>query len=831
MINSFRFASRGLLRDFRAGELTVLLFAMIVAVTSMTAVGFFTDRVARAFQVQAAETLAADLVITSPAAIDADYLVLAEQAGLQSAQTFGFPTVALAGEDGRSLSIVNAVSDGYPLRGKVRISDQLFGQSYVTESIPESGTAWAEPGLMARLDADVGDTIRLGSAVFRLTHVLEFRPDQSMGFLSLAPSIVVHIDDIPAMDVVRPGSRVTYRQLFAGAPEDVETFKKVIDEQLGAEERLRTVDDASEQIAAAIDRARRFLTLASLVTVILAAVATAMASRRYAMRHMDTVALLKSLGATQGFVLRSTILQLLSIVFVTAVAGTILGYLGQSALALLLASLTPFELPAASMNAVWLGVVTAATIAIGFALPHLLQLRTTPPLRVLRRDASPKPLGAGVVYGVAILALIAMVWSIVQELKLLLFVVAGLTGTTVVAVAAGWLLVRVFTRFRGAGGVAWRYGLANISRRGQESVVQIVAFGLSLMVLLLLTVVRNDILDDWRQTLPADAPNYFLFNIEPDDWDGISELLATELGQSPEFLPLIRGRLSSINGISVNDYEFPSQQGENFIRREANLTWTAELPESNRIAAGEWWPADYDGDLQVSLDAQFASNIGVSIGDEIGFTVGGEEVSAPVTSFRFIEWDSLSPNFYLVFSPGDVRELPQTYLSSLYISDERRGVLKALLRNYPSVTLIDLDVTLAQIRGIIDKASMAVQYVFVFTLLAGVVVLLAAVQVTRDERRFESAILHTLGARRRQILQGIAAEFIALGGLAGFLAALGASAVGYALARFVFDLPFEIDPTLWVTGLFSGALIVGVTGTLATRKAVNEPPVAVLRNG
>jgi putative ABC transport system permease protein len=661
--------------------------------------------------------------------------------------------------------------------------------------------------------------------------VLEFRPDQSFGFLSLAPSILVHIADVPAMDVVRTGSRVTYRQLYAGTPGALENFREQMSGELSEEEQLSTVDDAGEQITSAIDRARRFLTLASLVTVILAAVATAMATRRYALRHLDTVALLKSFGATQAFIQRTTMLQLLIIVAGTAAVGTALGYVAQGVLAALLVSLTPFELPAASMRATALGLVTAATIAIGFALPHLLQLKTTPPLRVLRRDLSPPPLSAGVIYGVAVTALVVMIWSIVQELKLLVWIVIGLSAMTVAAVLSGWLLVRVFTQFRGAGGVAWRYGLANISRRGRESVVQIVAFGLSLMVLLLLTVVRNDILDDWRQTLPEDAPNYFLLNIEPDDWDGISALFAAELGSSPEFLPLIRGRMSSINGVPVADYDFPTRQGAGFIRREANLTWAAELPDSNRVTAGDWWPADYDGKLQVSLGEDFARNIGVAVGDELGFTVGGEQVSAPVTSLRFIEWDSLQPNFFLVFSPGDVRYLPQTYLSSLYIPDERRGVLKTLLKNYPSVTLLDLEITLAQVRDIIDKASAAIQYVFLFTLLAGIVVLLAAIQVTRDERRFESAILHTLGARRRQILQGIAAEFIALGALSGFLAALGASAVGYALARFVFDLSYSIDPVLWLAGLLSGAVVVGLTGTLATRKAVTEPPVRVLRNG
>jgi len=435
-MNSRGFAWRSLVRDLKAGELSILLFAIIVAVTSMTAVGFFTDRVARAVQAQAAETLAADLVIRSPARLDARYLTLGQQAGLQTAEAFGFPTVAIAGEEGRSLTVVNAVTSAYPLRGKVKVSDRLFGDSYVPEGIPERATVWAEPGLMARLGVEVGDTIKLGAAEFVLTRVLEFRPDQSLGFMTLAPSVLVHIDDVPQMDVVRTGSRVTYRQLYAGSPGDIEKFKESISAELGEEERISTVDDASEQISAAIDRAKRFLTLASLVTVILAAVATAMASRRYALRHLDTVALLKSIGATQSFVQRSMMWQLIAIVLGTAAVGTVFGYLAQYLLASLLSSLTPFELPPASMLAALLGLVTAATITIGFALPHLLQLRTTPPLRVLRRDLAPPPLRAGFVYGIALLSLVAMIWSIVQDLKLLLWIVAGLLFMTLVMVLA-----------------------------------------------------------------------------------------------------------------------------------------------------------------------------------------------------------------------------------------------------------------------------------------------------------------------------------------------------------------------------------------------------------
>ncbi len=830
-MTSFGFALRSISRDLKAGELTVLLIAIVLAVTAMTAVGFFTDRVARAVESQAAATLAADLVIQSPTPMPASYLERANAAGLNTAEAADFATVAIAGEEGRSLAIVVATDGGYPLRGEVLIADEAFGNTYTATGTPELGTAWADPGLMARLEVEVGDMIKLGSAQFRLDKVLEFRPDQSFGLLSLAPVVLVNLDDVPAMDVIKPGSRVTYRHMFAGDPDQVRAFGEQLKPELTDEEKMRSIESAGEQIVAAIDRAKRFLTLASLVTVILAAVATAMAARRYAFRHLDTIALLKSLGATQAFIQRSMIMQLLLIVTGTAIIGTTLGFLGQEALGLLAARFTPFELPPASMRASSLGLLTATTIAVGFALPHLLQLRTTPPMRVLRHDAAPAPLSASLVYGVAIGALILMIWSIVQEIKLLAAIVSGLLVTAVITIAAGWALVKFFTRFRGGGGIAWRYGLANVSRRGGESVAQIVAFGIGLMVLLLLTVVRNDILNEWRRTLPEDAPNYFLLNIEPDDWDGLASLFDAELGSAPDFLPFIRGRVSQLNGVSIDDFEYPGPEGRRFVSRESNMTWAGSLPESNRVVAGEWWGEDYSGALQVSLAADMARNLGLKVGDTISMNVGGEEITAPITSLRFIEWDSLSPNFYLMFSPGDVEYLPQTYMTSLYIGDDKRYVLKEMLKRYPEITLFDLEVVLAQVRDIIDKASIAIQYVFVFTLLAGVVVLLAAVQVTRDERRFESAILHTLGARRGQILQGIAAEFVALGALAGFLASLGATFVGYSLGRWVFDIGYTIDPLLWLAGLFSGAIIVGITGTIATRKAVTEPPVRVLRNG
>ena len=830
-MSGLRFGLRTLWRDSRTGELGVLLAAIVIAVTAMTAVGFFTDRVGSAIRTQASAVLAGDLELSSTDPIQADYLAEARARGLDAVQYMTFPTMALAGE-ANSLALIKAVSDGYPLRGELLVSPQMFGEAVRADGIPPAGEAWAEPGLLARLDVDVGATLVVGESSVTVTRVLDYQPGQGVGgFAQLAAGLMVNITDIPAFDVIRPGSRITYRHLYAGDAGAVDDWRAALKTRLSKGVRMRGLEDAGEQITAAIDRAQRFLTLASLVTVILAAVATAMAARRYALRHLDTVALMKSLGATQGFVLVSTLSQLGLVIVLTAAVGTALGYGAQTVLVALGAGLLRVDLPPATWFAGALGLLTAATITVGFALPHLLQLKDTPPMRVLRHDLPPPRLGTGVSYGIAIGALLFMIGAIVRDLLMLGLIAGGLILVTLIAVAGGWLLVIVFTRFRGAAGVAWRYGLANISRRGSESVVQIVAFALSLMVLLLLTLVRGDLLNEWRRTVPEDAPNYFLINIEPEEWPGIRDFFVRETGAAPDFLPFLRGRVTRVKGEGIDEYNFPSPRGKNFAQREGNMTWRNELPETNEVRGGQWWSAANAGEIEASIEVGIARDLGIDVGDTIGFNIGGEDIDARVTSLRFVEWDSMRPNFFVMLSPGLTEELPQTYIASVFIPPEQRRMLSSFIREFPSVTLLDLDVILRQVRMIIDRASLAVQYVFLFTLLAGITVLLAAIQVTKDERRFESAILHTLGAGRRKILQGLAVEFTALGTLAGLLAAFGATAVGWVVAEQAFELDYGLNPWVWLAGCIAGAVVVGFCGTLATRGAVSEPPVAVLREG
>ena len=824
-----RFALRNLWRDLKSGELSVLLLALMVAVLSLTAVGFFTGRISQGVRAQAAEVLAADLRLESPNPIAARYFSEAKARGLRTAKILTFPTAIFSG-DVSQLAALNAVTASYPLRGHVRIADAPFGVARTTDRIPNRGEVWIDARIIAQLKIALGTPLRIGAATFRVTEVLDYRPDQGTGFVNLAPAALLNYDDVPSTQLIQPGSRVTYAALFAGPPAAIAEFREYLISTKAPGERLREVDESSRQLNSAIDRAARFLNLASLASVLLSAVAVAMGARRYAARHIDTVALMKCMGASQVFVLAISIIELTLLAVFAVAIGALLGYLAQSGLAWVLRDLIRTELPAASLAPLPIALATVLAMLIGFALPPLLQLKSTPPARVLRKSVDAPPLRYGLSYVLALAALFAILWSLVRDSELVLAVFAGVLGVGLVLTLAGYGLVRLTGRLRGGVGVAWRYGLANVSRRGGGSVVQIVAFGLGLMVLLLLAVVRGDLLADWRHSLPADVPNNFLINIRPEERQSLLEFFRLHgLGQ-PAMFPMVRARITAINSRPSESLKVPGDSGRGFLEREQNLTWSAGLMDDNQLIAGSWWaPADYGKPL-VSISTEYQEALHLRLGDKLSFDVAGEPLTVTVASIRKIRWDSFRPNFFLVFPPGLLDGAAGTYMTSVFLTPAQRPALTDLVRQFPTISVFDVDAILKQIRSIMDRASLAVQYVFLFTLAAGVVVLLAAVQSTRDERRYESAMLRTLGASRGTVLQGVAAEFSALGFLSGTLAAFGATAIGYGLARWVFSLQYTLDPWVWAAGLVCGTVLVGSSGTLATRRVVNTPPVVTLRD-
>lgn len=823
------FALRNLWRDLKSGDSAVLLAALVVAVASLTAVGFFTSRIAAGVRRQASAVLAADLRLDSPDPLSPRYFAEARAEGMRVCEEVSFATALFRGERSQLAAIV-AVQPGYPLRGRVRVSATPYGPARTVESIPAPGDAWLDPRAVLQLGLRPGDPLQIGAATLRFTRVLDYRPDQGSGFVNLAPTVLINAHDLPATALIQPGSRATYAALFAGDAVAVAKFRRWLVANKRPGETLREIDDTSRQLQSATSRANRFLNLASLATVLLGAVAVAMGARRYAARHLDTVALMKCMGASQAFVLAVAIVELLALALAAIPIGALFGYLAQAGIVWLLRGVLREALPPASLAPVAVAAATVVAMLAGAALPPLLRLRRTPPLRVLRGEAAPPPIGLWLAYLLAAAALFATLWLMVRDPALVLDVSAGAIGVGLALSVAGLALVRLAGRLRASVGVAWRYGLANVARRGASSVVQVVAFGLGLMVLLLLAVVRNDLLSDWRSGLDAEAPNNFLINIRPEDIAALRSYLRAQGIEPQPMYPMIRARMTAIDSRPVGTLHFASARGRAFAEREQNLTWSAGLMPDNTLVAGRWWsPTDAAKPL-VSISTEYRDALHLRIGDRISFDVAGENLTVTVASVRKVRWDSFRPNFFLVFPPRLLDGAAGTYMTALHLDQRGRAALVGLVRRFPSVSVFDVEAILAQIRAIMDRASLAIQYVFLFTLAAGVVVLLAAVQATRDERRYESAILRTLGASRQVVFKGVAAEFTALGLIAGTLGAGGASLIGWLLARRLFSLSYGFDPLVWLAGTIGGAVLVGASGMLAARRAVVTPPVEALRD-
>ena len=823
----WRLAGRLLARDWKSGEVLVLLAALVVAVSAMSAVTFFTDRVRGAVSQQAGEALAADLRVESTSKLPASVGDVAARHGIATADVVSFRSVVAVG-DMTSLADVRGVTEGYPLRGVVQTADRLAGSPENATGIPAQGEVWAEPSLLARLGAAVGAELEIGRLRLRVARTLEFRPDEGWRFMEIAPTVLLNYDDVAASGLLAPGSIVRHVALYAGEAAALEAFREELTPLLRLGDEIEDFRDGQPEVGAAVANAERFLVLAALVSVLLGGVAVAMAARRFVARRLDAVALMKCLGARHREVLRLNVLQLLILVVAAGVVGCAIGFVAQFGLTALLADFIEAELPPASLQGAVLGPVTAVAVAIGCALPPLLQLGGVPPARVLRNDIGPPPLRFATIYGVAAAAVTALLYVLFGDFELIAYLLAGAVATFFVLYFAGRLLVLALQRVRGGVGVAWRYGIANVARRGRESSVQVVAFGIGLMVLLLLTSVRTELMTQWQATLPANAPNHFLINIQPEEREALRAALVAAGAPEPQLTPLVRGRISHVNGVPAADYRAASEFGRRELDDETNLTWSAELPPANEIASGKWWSEGADMP-QISLEEGLSAAFGLELGDEITYAIGGESLTVRLTSTRRVQWESFRPNFFMVLSPGAIERFAHTYITSLYVTPEQRRVTVDLARQFPSVSVLDIGAVLGQVRRSMDRAALAVQYVFLFTLAAGVMVLLAAIQATRDERMFESAVLRTLGARRSVVLQGVAAEFAALGLLSGTLAAVGAAVIGYVIATQLFQLDFVPGLSLWLGGLVAGALVVGVSGTLAVRSVINHSPVATLR--
>jgi len=813
-------------RDYRAGELRLIALSIVVAVAGVTTVGFFTDRVQRVLDVQANRLLGADLVVAHSRPLPPELRREALRRGLSAIDIMRFPSMAIYRER-TALADVKVVTAGYPLRGEMRIVDRLFGPDRVPASIPRPGTVWVDERLYTTLELGTDARIGLGNARFAVAAIVTHEPGVELGFLNGAPRVVLNAADLEATGLVQPGSRVRYRLQVAGDGEAVDAYRAWAQLRLAPGSRIEGIRDARPELRSALERAAKYLNLAALTSVLLAAVAIALAARRYLQRHLDACAMMRCLGASQALIVELYLAHFTMLGMASAAAGVAAGGGAQALLAYWLGQAVAVPLPAPSALPAVHGAVVGLLLLMGFALPPLLSLAQVPTLRVLRRDLG-VPTGFGLLGYLAGAAVIAglILWRAQEPrlgLTVLAWSVAGIAGAS----ALTWALLRGLRLLRGRGG-SWRFGVASLQRRQLGTIFQVVALGLGIMALLTLTLVRTDLLRTWRASLPPDAPNRFIINIQPDQAEPVRRFLAERGVAAPGIFPMVRGRLVRISGRSVSADDYANERAKRLITREFNLSWASRMQEDNRIVEGSWWETGARAD-QLSVERGLAEALGIRMGDVLTYDIAGATVEATVSSLRTVDWDTFNVNFFVVSPPGLLERFPATYVTSFHLPRGKVATLNALVRAFPNIVLIDIAQALALVQGMLEQAALAVQFVFLFTLAAGLAVLYAAVASTQDERLFQAAIMRTLGASRLQIRRAHLAEFLLIGAAAGFVAATGANGLALFLAQRFLQLDYAPDPAVWLIGVAAGALGVAAAGHFGTRRALNTAPLQVLR--
>ena len=814
-------------RDVRSGEMGLLLVALLVAVGTVTSISLFVDRLQSALLAESSNFLAADRQISSSQAIPPDFVQQAQQRGLNTAQTLVFPSMVFAGDLNQLVS-VKAVDTEYPLRGELIVGDQPFQRGAPTDSIPAPGTVWLDSRLFPAMNLSLGDTVEVGMAELQVARVLVAEPDRGGSFFDLGPRLLMNMQDVDATEVVQPGSRLSYRLLLSGDDTQLQELRESL--PLKPNFSWISVRESSPRIGRALDRAESFLLLGGLLGVLLAGIAVGLSAHRYAQRHFDHVGVLKTLGATPAQILRGFMSLLLLVGLVAILMGLAAGSLVHIAIVEILSSLIAVELPVPTLRPFLLGSATGLICALAFAMPAFVHLKNVAPMRVIRRDLGVAPLSRWLSYGAAAAgSLLLLVWY-TKDLWLTLWTLLSIVGICLVFGSLAWALLK---GGRVAGMQAksgWRLALAGLQRRRTENTAQILIFGVAIMLLLVLVLIRTALIDEWRSQVPEDAANHFVMNIAADEVDGVRQLVREQATEGEFLFPMIRGRVASVNVQTAKDWQdqLPRKPSGPRLTSERSLTWSVLAPENNDIIAGRWWAGD-SAAAEVSLEQEYAEDFALQLGDKLEFDVGGRRVWATVTSIRALEWESMTPNFYIILSPGALQDFPATYMTSFYLEPTEKIFLNTLLRQYPTITVIEIDALIAQVQQIVAQVSQAVELVLALVLLSGALVLIASIQASRDTRMAEHGLIRALGGTRALIGGSLTAEFLVLGCFAGIVAVFGAELVVAMLQSQVFDLQAEAHPWIWLLGPVSGALIITLVGLAGSRSLIDTPPMNVLR--
>lgn len=838
-------AWRQTLRDFRAGELRLLVVAVMLAVAALSAVGFFADRIDGGLARDARQLLGGDAIVSSDQPTPAAFTEKARALGLTTATTAAFPSMGRAADDkgGASrLVTVKAVSDAYPLRGKVT----LGGPVAAGTGAPAPGSVWVDPALLDALKLQVGDALLLGDATLRIANTIVNEPDRGAGFLAFAPRVMLNQADLPSTNLVQPASRVTYRLAVAatrGGDAPVQQFVAWAEAQIKSANlrglRIESLATGRPEMRQTLDRASKFLNLVALLAALLAAVAVGIASREFASRHLDDCAMLRVLGLPQRTIALQYLAEFTAVGLVASVAGVLLGFAVHFVFVLLLAGIVESALPAASLWPALFGVGVGFTLLMGFGLPPVLQLAQVPALRVIRRDVGAlKPASIAVLAAGAI-GFAALLMAVSSDVKMGLIAVGGFAAAIAVFALLSWIAVTLLRRAVPELGAPrwWTLGVSaprwlvlatrQIAARPAFAVLQVSALSVGLLALVLLVLLRTDLIDSWRAATPKNAPNRFVINVQPEQGDAFRQRLDAAGVKGYDWFPMIRGRLVAINGKPVKLDDYPEERAKRLLDREFNLSHAPAMPAHNQLSGGRWTPDEKDA---VSVEEGLAQTLGLKLGDALQFDVGGTQASGRITSLRKVDWSSMRVNFFVMFPTASMPDVPLSFIAAYRAPEVGAAAFdNALAREFPNITNVDVSASIAQIQKVLDQVVRAVEFLFGFTLAAGLVVLFAAVTATREARSREFAVMRALGASGKLLGQVQRAELLGVGALAGVLASIAAMSVGWALARYVFEFSWNPSPWVPLAGGAAGAVLALAAGWWGLREVLRRPVVQTLR--
>lgn len=820
------FAFKLLWRDWKSGELNILIASLLLAIATVTSISLFTSRIHNSIYEEATHFLAADAKISGTLPIPPQWLEQAESRRIKTARIIGFRAMTFSQSD-MILTQVKAVSEQYPLKGNLIVSDRPRSKSRIIESGPMPGEAWLAPRLFNALNIVSGDKITIGEAEFFVTASLNREPDSGQSLFGVAPRVMINIGDVKRTGAVQVGSRVDYALLLSGKSGNVKQYEEELRGQLGNHHQWRGVESENRGVGDALSRAERFLLLTGCLSVVLTGVAIALAARRFAKRQQGQVAILKTLGAKPKHILSLYCLNIFAIGVLSLISGALLGWLLHWGIIQALGDLIPNDLAEASSSAYITGAMTGFVALWAFAAPPIFSLRHVSPASIFREEKD-QILSSGWSTAIGGFALLVLMLFYSRDIQLTAIVCVGaLVCFSGVGLLSSGLII-LTKKFSHRLSYTWRLGFANLKRHQRFNALQIMIFSLLFMLLFILINIRTTLIGQWQNQLPPDTPNHFVFNIFPADTENIQAFFKQHDVEQNPFYPMTRGRVVSVNGLDTKVLSENAENNMNY-RRELNLTWSPELGKDNEVIAGEWWGQNTSKDIEVSVEEEYAKGLNINIGDKMEFSVAGQTEYGIVTSIRSVKWDSMNPNFFVIFNHEILSGSGANWITSFYLPQEKKSLLNTLSRKFPTISLIEIDQTIEQIQGIIAKVSMAIEFILLLVLASGVLVLLTSIQATLDVRKRESAIFRTLGANKKLVRFTLLIEFFTLGLLAGILAVIGTEICLYFLQTKVFQLEYESQFLLWIWGPTLSAVAIAIIGWNSTRAVINTPPLAVLR--